>query len=90
MRILLGLLAVLFLVVPSVGASATARPGSSYAWAQPGTAIVSTPFAQPPAWIFAFATPSAPRPLSSYVWAQPGTAIVVTPFAQPPAWIPIG
>lgn len=90
MRILVGLLAVLWLTVSSVGVSAAVPPGSSYTWVQPGTAIVSTPFAQPPAWIFAFATRSASLPLSSYAWAQPGAAIVSTPFAQPPAWIPIG
>ena len=89
MRILQGLLVGLLLALSAVGASASGPPAPSYSWAQPGTAIASTPFAQPPAWIFTFATPSAPPLLSSYRWAQPGAAIVSTPFAQPPASIPV-
>lgn len=91
MRILLAFfaLALLCLILPSVGATATVAPGSGYTWAQPGTALVSTPLAQPPAWVVAFATRPGLAPLTTYVWAQPGAAIATTPFAQPPASIPI-
>ena len=64
-------------------------PGSTYAWGQPGTAPVTVPFAQPPAWIPIATTIPSP-PASGYAWGQPGAAPVSTPFAQPPAWIPIG
>ena len=77
MRILLGLLVVVCLAVVAAGASAAPPPGSSYVWVQPGTAIVSTPSAQPPASIAIFVAPPAPTALSAYRWAQPGTAAVV-------------
>jgi hypothetical protein len=70
--------------VPAAAIPST--PGSAYAWAQPGTAPVSTPNAQPPAWIPIGAT-AAFQPVSDYAWMQPGTAPVATPNAQPPAWI---
>jgi len=48
--------------------------GSGYVWAQPGTALVTSPYAQPPAWIpigpLSFENPALG---SSYVLAQPGT-----------------
>jgi hypothetical protein len=87
MRILQGLLVVMLFALSAAGASASAPPAPDYSWAQPGTAIVSTPDAQPPAWILTVTTPSTPKCLSAYDWAQPGTAIVNTPDAQPPAWI---
>jgi hypothetical protein len=90
MRILLGLVAVLCVTVASAGASAAVPPGSSYAWVQPGTAIVSTPFAQPPAWIFTDAAAPSPATPPGYAWVQPETAVAFTPFAQPPNWIPTG
>jgi len=87
-RTLLLTVLVAALALPAaVGASAP--PGSSYAWQQPGCAPVSNAFAQPPAWI-----PIAPAvvvsPGSQYAWVQPGCAPVTTPHAQPPAWIPTG
>ena len=78
---------------PAAGGAATLLPpGSSYIWAQPGTAPVSTPFAQPPAWIPLAAPTSGAVPGVvdlAYAWAQPGTAPVNLPFAQPPASVPL-
>jgi len=73
-------------VALAASAAGTPPPGSDYAWAQPGTAAATVPFAQPPA--------SVPTPVvsalpgSGYEWAQPGAAPPVVPFSQPPALIP--
>jgi hypothetical protein len=77
----------------SVGAlAATSLPNSNYHWAQPGTAHVVAPFADPPASI-SIATPARIATVatlgSSYEWAQPGTA-PVTPSGQLPALISTG
>lgn len=75
-----------------VGVTASASPivpGSDYVWAQPGTAAVTTPYAQPPAWIPVAPSWTSMYPVTDYVWAQPGTAAVTTPHSQPPASIPI-
>ena len=69
-------------------AAIVSPPGSSYTWAQPGTAPIITQGAQPPAWI-PIGPAAAFHPVSGYAWAQPGTAPVITQDAQPPAWIPI-
>jgi len=78
--LLLAALAAAVSALSAAGASASMPPGASYAWAQPGTAPVTTPFAQP-----AIPTASAVAPWAgmSYAWAQPRTAPVTTPFAQP-------
>ena len=85
---------ILSAVVVAVGAigagaasGAASPPGSGYAWAQPGTAVVSAPYGQPPTWVpFALVAPESPA-VSGYAWAQPHTAVVSVPDAQPPAWI---
>ena len=79
--------ACVFLLASAPAFGSAVPPGSSYVWSQPGTAPVSVPFAQPPAWILGAFAPTLP-PTSSYGWGQPGTAPVNTPDAQPPAWIP--
>jgi hypothetical protein len=84
---LVGLLVALC-VAAAPAAANSSLPGSGYAWAQPGTAHVSTPHAQPPSWIPIGSVPAF-HPVSGYAWAQPGTAPVTTPGAQPPSWIPI-
>ena len=57
---------------------------TAYAWAQPGSAPVVTPFVQPPVWVpFAFQVARPVVATSAYRWAQPGTAPVSTSFAQP-------
>jgi hypothetical protein len=79
-------------IAPSV-ASATASmslPGSGYAWAQPGTAPVIVPSAQPPAWVLSAPSIAATYATTAYVWAQPGTAPVVVVSAQPTGSIPTG
>jgi hypothetical protein len=70
-------------------AVALASQGSSYSWAQPGTAPVSTPFAQPPARILspAAARVSAVALSSGYVWAQPGAVSASAPSAQLPVGV---
>ena len=74
------------LVALAVSRAAAALPGSAYAWAQPGTAPVAVPFAQPPASVpISVMTPASSMPRSDYAWAQPGTAPADVPFAQPPA-----
>ena len=83
-RVLLaGLLGALTALVLAASTAAT-PPGSDYAWAQPGTAPVSVPFAQPPAWIPIVCAWVCTPPGSDYAWAQPGTAPVSVPHAQPP------
>ncbi len=58
---------------------------SAYKWAQPGTTLVTTPHAQPPAWLGIGTQPTRPAlATSSYRWAQPWSAPVSTPHAQPP------
>ena len=64
----------------SVGA---AVPGSSYHWQQPGTAPVTTPYAQPELPYTAVPVLGPQYAYSGYSWAQPGTAPVYTPHAQP-------
>jgi hypothetical protein len=65
-----------------VGAASAAPPASQYVWAQPGTANVATPQAQPPTWI-----PTAAETFvlvaPPYHWAQPGGWSPVTAHAQP-------
>ncbi len=78
--VLLAALAALVSVLSAAGASASTLPRANYAWAQPGTAPVTTPYAQP---AIPTATAAAPWAGMSYAWAQPGTAPVTTPFAQP-------
>ena len=74
------------LVALPVGRAAATPPGSAYAWAQPGTAPVEVPFAQPPAWVpISGVMPAFTIPGSDYAWAQRGTAPVEVPFTQPPA-----
>jgi hypothetical protein len=84
-RALLLTVTVAALALPTaVGAStATNVQSVSYAWAQPGCAPVSTPYAQAPASI-----PMSPPMVaavrgSGYVWPQPGGATVNVPCAQP-------
>ena len=82
--VLLAVLAALLSALSAVGASASNPAGTGYLWAQPGTAPVNVPMAQPPAWIPI--TPAAvvtTIPGSDYPWAQPGTAPVTVPFGQP-------
>ena len=67
-----------------IGGARALPPGSSYPWAEPGCAPVTSEYTQPPAWISVAPTVAVP-PGSDYAWAQPGCAIVTTPFAQPPA-----
>ena len=74
-------------VALAASAAGTPPPGSDYAWAQPGAATVTVPFAQPPASIPIVPVVSAP-PVSGYEWAQPGAAPPDVPFSQPPASIP--
>jgi hypothetical protein len=62
-------------------------PGADYVWAQPGTALVNNPHAQPPAWV-PIGPVAAFQPVSTYHWAQPGTAPVETANAQPSASVP--
>ncbi len=91
---------VAFLAVPVAAAaglvlagagSTMPPPGSGYQWAQPNCAPVTTPHAQPPAWIPAAAQAvTMPAPGSSYQWAQPNCAPVKTPYSQPPGGIPTG
>jgi hypothetical protein len=72
----------LFLAAPA--AAATATPGSSYQWQQPGCAPVSTPCAQPQS-INAPVSQTGLQYASSaaYAWTQPGTAPVSVPDGQP-------
>ena len=69
-------------------ATVSSPPGAGYVWVQPGTALVSHPGAQPPAWV-SIGPVTAFHPVSAYRWAQPGTAPVAAPHAQPPASVPI-
>jgi len=80
--------AVVGLGIAPVPPAMSSPAGSAYVWAQPGTAPVSTPHAQPPAWI-PIGPVTAFHPVSGYTWAQPGTATVSAAHAQPPARIPI-
>jgi len=65
-------------------ASSAVFATSAYQWAQPESAPVTTPFAQPPGWVpFAVQVTRPTWATSAYRWAQPGTAPVSTPFAQP-------
>jgi hypothetical protein len=77
---------VLIGLAAGAAAGAPLPPGSEYAWAQPGTAMVATPDAQPPAWIPIAAQPAYAVQGMDYAWAQPGTA----PVDQPPASVPTG
>jgi hypothetical protein len=78
------------LAAAAVALSATGAPPVTYQWQQPGTAPVTTPFAQPPAWIPLAELPATPAAAAGgYQWQQPGTAPVTTPSAQPPVWIPL-
>ena len=97
--LLLTLLAASLSILPAAGALAASLPGSDYAWAQPGTAIATVPFSQPPAsipiavapaWAIATSGASVAIPGSDYIWAQPGTSVTDVPYSQPPAWIPAG
>jgi hypothetical protein len=72
--------AALTFAIASVGA---AVPGSSYQWQQPGTAPVTTPYAQPELQYTAVPVLGAQYAHLGYSWAQPGTAPVSTPHAQP-------
>jgi hypothetical protein len=82
--VLLAVLAAAASALSALGASASNPAGTGYLWAQPGTAPVNAPMAQPPAWI-----PTTPAavittiPGSDYPWAQPGAAPVTVPFGQP-------
>ena len=66
-------------------ASAASPASTAYLWAQPGTALLANPFAQPLPWIGT--TPLEPVVLPpvdrAYLWAQPGSAPVNAPDAQP-------
>ena len=78
------------LAVSGGALASTSLPGSDYHWAQPGTAPVTTPSAQPPASIPIAAStriPTAAGLGSGYQWAQPDTA-PVTPSGEPPALVP--
>jgi len=92
MRIREGLLAIVPTTAAALivaGSAASAPPGASYPWAQPGCALPTSCCTQPPASVpIGPATMMASLPGSSYDWAQPGYS-VTTPGAQPPAWIPI-
>ena len=84
-RALLLAVAAAALAVPAAIGSST-PPGGEYAWAQPGCAVVSTPYAQPPAWIPIIAAQAPPVvPGSDYVWPQPGGPLLSVPCAQPVA-----
>jgi hypothetical protein len=72
--------AALMFATASVGG---AVPGSSYHWQQPGTAPVTTPYAQPDLQYTAVPLLGLQYAHSGYSWAQPGTAPVYTPHAQP-------
>ena len=88
-RVLLALPAAgLTVVALAASAAGTPPPGSDYAWAQPGAAVVDVPCSQPPAEVPIVACYRPTIPGSDYVWAQPGAAAPDVPFAQPPAWIP--
>jgi hypothetical protein len=88
MRVPRALLLTVFVAVlalpTAVGASTSSTvPSATYAWAQPGCAPVSTPYAQPPASILAAPIVVAAPPGSGYVWPQPDGPIVSVPCAQP-------
>jgi hypothetical protein len=70
-------------------ASAASPVSTSYVWAQPGTVLLASPFAQPPAWIV-----TAPKVvtlrelpiLTTYPWAQwngaPTHVVAGTPWSM--------
>jgi hypothetical protein len=83
--LLLASLALVVAMFTAVAPASTSPAGSGYVWAQPGTAPLSCPGAQLPAWLPLEAPAAMPiLPGSGYVWQQPGTAPVSCPHAQPP------
>ena len=66
-------------------ASAASPASTAYLWAQPGTALVASPFTQQVPWLWANRLePTTLTPVDDgYLWAQPGSAPVNVPYAQP-------